>query len=55
MTHNLIRKLTQLGVRHVVNIYPKSEKKLLHGFENKNDRFGLDNMDRMISFLNSEY
>lgn len=47
----LDRKLTQLDVKHVLNICPKSEKKLLHGFENKNDRFGLDNMDQMISFL----
>ena len=49
----LDRKLTQLDVPHVLNIYPKSEKILRHGFENKNDRFGLDNMDQMISFLNS--
>ena len=49
----LDRKLTQLGVPHVLNFYQKSEKKLLHGFENKNDRYGLDNMDQMISFLKS--
>ena len=41
------------GIRHVLNIYPASEKTLLHGFENIDDEYGRDNMDKMISFLHS--
>lgn len=44
-------KLSGLHIRHELNIYPKSEKKLLHGFESTKDKYGLDNMKKMLQFL----
>ena len=44
-------RMQELGIPHVLNLYPKKEKVLKHGFEGFSDPYGKDNMDKMITFL----
>ncbi len=48
---DLFTKLRQLGVKAELNIYPREEVKLKHGYESFDDRYGQDNMQKMLSFL----
>lgn len=48
---DLFTKLTQLGVKAELNIYPREEVKLRHGYESFDDRYGQDNMRKMLAFL----
>ena len=48
---DLYEKLNQLGVKAELNIYPKNEMKLTHGYESFNNEYGQDNMKKMIAFL----
>lgn len=44
-------RMNELGIPHVLNIYPRREKKLPHGFEGTGDFYGKDNMAKMLMFL----
>ena len=44
-------RLSELGVRHVLNIYPRSEARLFHGFESLASKHGKDNMEKTLDFL----
>lgn len=48
------RRLTELGVEHELNIYPKTEVKLSHGYESFHDQYGQDNMKKMLPFLKKQ-
>lgn len=48
---DLHKKLTELGVKAELNLYPRSEAKLSHGFESFNNSYGRDNMEKMLGFL----
>ncbi|MGN1191180.1 MAG: alpha/beta hydrolase [Dorea sp.] len=47
----LANKLEKLGVDHQLNLYPKEEKVLSHGFESFQDEYGKDNMKKMLAYL----
>lgn len=42
--------LLNKGVEAELHIYPKEEASLFHGFESGNDRFGQENMKKMLAF-----
>ena len=44
-------KLKRLEVPCEVNIYPKEERKLTHGFEAVQNKYGVDNMKHILAFL----
>ena len=48
---DLFTKSKQLGVKAELNIYPREEVKLRHGYESFDDRYGHDNMQKMLAFL----
>lgn len=48
---DLFTKSKQLGVKAELNIYPREEAKLRHGYESFDDRYGQDNMRKMLAFL----
>lgn len=48
---DLSAKLKELGVRTELNLYPREEVKLTHGYESFDDRYGQDNMRKMLTFL----
>lgn len=48
---DLFKKLQSLYVYAELNIYPKKEAKLGHGYESFYDKYGLDNMNKMLKFL----
>ncbi len=48
---DLYKRLQTLSVRTELNIYPKSEAHLGHGYESFRDKYGLDNMEKMLAFL----
>ena len=48
---DLFTKLRQLGVKAELNIYPREKVKLKHGYESFDDRYGQDNMRKMLAFL----
>lgn len=48
------KRLEELGVEHELNIYPRSEAKLSHGYESFNNKYGQDNMRKMLIFLKKQ-
>lgn len=48
---DLFAKLEQLGVKTELNIYPREEVRLRHGYESFDDQYGQDNMQKMLAFL----
>ncbi len=48
---DLYKKLQTISVQTELNIYPKSEVCLHHGYESFCDQYGLDNMEKMLVFL----
>lgn len=48
---DLAKRLSELHVKNVLNIYPKTEVKLGHGFESMGDKYGRENLKKMIEFL----
>ncbi len=48
---DLYARLGQLGVVTQLNIYPREEAKLRHGYESFDDKYGHDNMQKMLDFL----
>lgn len=48
---DLYTKLKPLGVMTELNIYPREEVKLKHGYESFDDSYGQDNMRKMLTFL----
>ncbi|WP_418968491.1 alpha/beta hydrolase [Alloscardovia omnicolens] len=48
---DLARKLEQIGVDTTVNFHERKEVRLPHGFENRKDTYGLDNMEKMLQFM----
>lgn len=48
---DLYHRLQTLSVQTALNICPKSEARLGHGYESFGDKYGLDNMEKMLEFL----
>lgn len=48
---DLAQKLESLKIVHMLNIYPRNEQKLSHGFESVNNEYGQKNMKKMLEFL----
>lgn len=48
---DLATRLSQLHVKNVLNIYSKTEAKLGHAFEFMGDKYGRENLKKMLDFL----
>lgn len=48
---DLYKCLQTLSVQTELNIYPKSEARLGHGYESFCNKYGIDNMEKMLGFL----
>lgn len=48
---DMAQKLKTLNIVHMLNLYPRSEQKLSHGFESVNNEYGQKNMKKMLEFL----
>ena len=50
---DLYQALCAHSVKAELNLYPRSEVRLSHGYESFQDKYGLDNMEKMLLFLRS--
>lgn len=50
----LYQELCSLSIYAELNIYPSTEVQLGHGYESFQNKYGLDNMEKMISFLKKQ-